>query len=232
MLLLRVGDAASRRRFAGELGVDRLVFLLRGCRVAAAARPSGLAMDLPARRPRLPGRAAADVRGHAVRERAARRHASACAGATPEPGDARPAGIEALAPHRGTMCLVDRHGRVGQRKDRMRRRRPSRSGPSAASRSGLMAPRRSSTRPRRLPCTGACWRGPSGRRRRRATWRARARSGSLPGASTTCLPPGPAARRRRAPGGEPAGSSTPSGSSRRRRDRLRAARGRARTHVA
>jgi len=34
-LLLRVGDAASRRRFAASQWVDRLVFLLRGCR----ARP-------------------------------------------------------------------------------------------------------------------------------------------------------------------------------------------------
>ena len=34
-LLLRVGDAASRRRFATSQWVDRLVFLLRGCR----ARP-------------------------------------------------------------------------------------------------------------------------------------------------------------------------------------------------
>ncbi|MCE9658570.1 MAG: methyltransferase domain-containing protein [Burkholderiales bacterium] len=31
-LLLRVGDAASRRRFATSQWVDRLVFLLRGCR--------------------------------------------------------------------------------------------------------------------------------------------------------------------------------------------------------
>jgi len=34
-LLLRVGDAASRRRFAASQWVDRLVFMLRGCR----ARP-------------------------------------------------------------------------------------------------------------------------------------------------------------------------------------------------
>jgi len=35
-LLLRVGDAASRRRFAASQWVDRLVFFLRGCR----ARPT------------------------------------------------------------------------------------------------------------------------------------------------------------------------------------------------
>jgi hypothetical protein len=34
-LLLRVGDAASRRRFAASQWVDRLVFRLRGC----ASRP-------------------------------------------------------------------------------------------------------------------------------------------------------------------------------------------------
>ena len=39
-LLLRVGDAASRRRFAASQWVDRLVFLLRGCRARPqAGRP-------------------------------------------------------------------------------------------------------------------------------------------------------------------------------------------------
>jgi hypothetical protein len=212
-LLLRVGDAASRRRFAASQWVDRLVFLLRGCRRNRS--PVGrLGMDRASRRPRLPGVGPADVGGHAVRERAPRRHPRHATERFLSPATLDHAGIEALVPHRGTMCLLDRMV-AGTKADRMRRHGHRDPDHPLRSRSGLMASTAIEYAARRRPCTAAWWRRLRARPRRRATWRARAMSGSAPGGSTTCPPPkatrcasSPSARR-----AMPDGSSTPFASS-------------------
>ena len=69
------------------------------------------------------------------------------------------AGIEALIPHRGTMCLLDRLIAWDADADRLQRRRPPRPGPSAAQpQRPDGGARRSSTPRRRWRCTAACWR--------------------------------------------------------------------------
>ena len=115
------------------------------------------------------------------------------------------AGIEALMPHRGTMCLLDRMTSWDADADRMRRHQPPRPAPSAAQRAAACWPaRRSSTRRRRWPCTAALLAprrgrdavaglpGQRARRPPRRCWRL----DDLPAADRDAL-----RRRRRAPGG-------------------------------
>ena len=174
---------------------------------------------------------AADVRGHAVRERAARRHPRPATERRLSPATLDHAGIEALVPHRGTMCLLDRMvdwdaGRIecvaGGHRDPAHPLR-SRSGlmasaaieyaaQAAALHGGLLA-RASGA----APSPGYL---ASAREVRLAAWRL----DDLPAAASDA-----AARRRRAPGGRcrPAALRL-SGRARRPRDRLRSTRGRAR----
>ena len=152
----------------------------------------------------------ADARRHAVRERPARRHGRACAGRTGRepmtPARLDHAGIEALIPHRGPMCLLDRMTSwdatriecvaVNHRDPRhplAQRERPAgergdrvRGAGDGAARRALRRrrrrprrpglPRQRARRPPRLPAP----RRPAGRRARRARRRRRAPGGATP----------------------------------------------------
>ena len=111
-LLLRVGDAAARRGFAVSQWVDRCRHAARAARASAADRPAAR------------GLAGAPRRASASRSQSEPMHrgtpfanvllvATVVGAPTPErrpmtPATLDHAGIEALIPHRGTMCLLDR----------------------------------------------------------------------------------------------------------------------------
>jgi predicted hotdog family 3-hydroxylacyl-ACP dehydratase len=209
-LLLRVGDAASRGRFAasqwGRLASSSCCAAAGRGRTTAGRREwvehlVGLGFSV-AGRPMSQGTPFANVLLVATLD--------------PREPHLKPtaldhAGIEARVPHRGTMCLLERmvawdDGRIeclaGGHRDPAH---PLRSA------SGLMAGRRSSTRRRRRRCTAAC----SPRRRARARRRgylASAREVRLGAWRLDDLPRGGddalrVVAERQA--GEPAASSTP-----------------------
>ena len=206
-LVLRVGDAASRRRFAASSWVDRLVTLARG---QGFGRPAGRTLAAWQARLRALGFAVASEpmhARHAVRERAPRRHRSARAGVIGEAMAMTPttldhAGIAALIPHRGPMCLLDRMTSWSERGSNAS---PSiiaiRAIPCAAPAACSRA-RRSSTPRRRRPCTARSAPPPAAGPPRPAFSPARATCAWPAGASTTCPKSNArrARRRRRAPG--------------------------------
>ena len=137
-LVLRVGDAASRRGFAVSRWVDRLVVFVRGHGFAPLA-----GRTLAAWRARLEALGfavaeRADARRDALRQRPPGRHRPAIA----DGGDADRmtlatldhAGVAALIPHRGPMCLLEGMTCVERERDRVRCRQPPRPAPSLAQR--------------------------------------------------------------------------------------------------